>query len=62
MGVLFLGTFNSSVDNTVHLYGVFTSILFYAIEKFQIKYKYFFIPSIIYGVVLFWLTNFQNKL
>lgn len=58
MGILFLGTFNIAVDNTVHLFGVFISFLFWIIEEFHIKYRYFFTVSIIYGVFVFYAINF----
>lgn len=52
---IILGLFNSQIDNIVHFFGVFTSILFWIFNDKKNFISLFFIISCIYSSILFFL-------
>lgn len=60
MTILLLGLFNSQIDNTVHLFGIFAAASYYSLKLFKRPSWMFFLPSILYGTLLFTYLQFQE--
>lgn len=58
MGFLLMNIFNNSVDNTVHMFGLISSFIFWIFLKRKISFMYFYVFSIMYSlIILFWINN-----
>jgi hypothetical protein len=57
---LFSNIFNDSIDNTVHIYAILASFTFWFFFKKKIGFTYFYLFSIFYAALLFFLINFST--
>ncbi len=64
LGVILLNILNTQVDNTVHLFGVGSTMVLWVLEKKGLSFNFFILPSIIYMISLLmvlWFSDFYNE-